>query len=70
MSDLLDVIRGLSKKTESKIVLVVLDGVGGLPMELNGETELATANTPNLDKLAADSQMGLVELVGAGITPV
>lgn len=69
MSDLLDVIRGLSKKTESKIVLVVLDGVGGLPMELNGETELATANTPNLDKLAADSQMGLVELVGAGITP-
>lgn len=69
MSDLLDVVRGLSKKTESKIVLVVLDGVGGLPLEQGGETELGSAKTPNLDKLAADSQMGLVELVGAGITP-
>lgn len=69
MSDLLDVVRGLSKKTESKIVLVVLDGVGGLPLELNGETELASARTPNLDQLAAESQLGLVELVGAGITP-
>lgn len=69
MSDLLDVVRELSKKTDSKIVLVVLDGVGGLPLELNGETELASAKTPNLDQLAADSQMGLVELVGAGITP-
>lgn len=69
MSDLLDVIRGLSKKTESKIVLVVLDGVGGLPLTLNGDTELMTAQTPNLDKLAGESQLGLVELVGAGITP-
>ncbi|OLV20293.1 2,3-bisphosphoglycerate-independent phosphoglycerate mutase [Deinococcus marmoris] len=69
MSDLLQTIRGLSKKTESKIVMVVLDGVGGLPLELNGETELATAKTPNLDALAAQSQLGQVELVGAGITP-
>lgn len=69
MSDLLDVIRGLSKKTESKIVLVVLDGVGGLPLSLNGDTELMTAKTPNLDRLAQESQLGLVELVGAGITP-
>lgn len=69
MSDLLQTIRGLSKKTESKIVMVVLDGVGGLPLELNGETELAAARTPNLDALAAGSQLGQVELVGAGITP-
>ncbi len=69
MSDLLQTIRGLSKKTESKIVMVVLDGVGGLPLELNGETELATAKTPNLDALAAKSQLGQVELVGPGITP-
>lgn len=69
MSDLLQTIRGLSKKTESKIVMVVLDGVGGLPLEPNGETELATAKTPNLDALAATSQLGQVELVGAGITP-
>lgn len=69
MSDLLETVRGLSKKTDSKILMVVLDGVGGLPMGVNGETELATAKTPNLDALAAGSQLGLVELVGAGITP-
>lgn len=69
MSDLLETVRGLSKKTDSKILMVVLDGVGGLPLDVNGETELATAKTPNLDALAAGSQLGLVELVGAGITP-
>ena len=69
MSDLLDTVRGLAKKTDSKILMVVLDGVGGLPLTLNGDTELATAQTPNLDALAKESQLGLVELVGAGITP-
>lgn len=66
---MLELIQSLAKKTESKIVLVVLDGVGGLPLEVNGDTELATANTPNLDALARESQLGLMELVGAGITP-
>ncbi len=66
---MLNVIKELSKKTESKIVLVVLDGVGGLPLTLDGETELATAVTPHLDKLALESQLGQLELVGAGITP-
>ncbi|PNY81474.1 2,3-bisphosphoglycerate-independent phosphoglycerate mutase [Deinococcus koreensis] len=69
MSDLLETVRTLAKKTDSKILMVVLDGIGGLPLTLNGETELATAKTPNLDALARDSQLGLVELVGAGITP-
>jgi 2,3-bisphosphoglycerate-independent phosphoglycerate mutase len=69
MSDLLDTVRGLAKKTDSKILMVVLDGVGGLPLTLGGDTELATAKTPNLDALAAASQLGLAELVGAGITP-
>lgn len=66
---MLEVIRSLSKKTESKIVMVVLDGVGGLPLQVNGDTELAAARTPNLDALAKDSQLGQIELVGAGITP-
>ncbi|WP_339097173.1 2,3-bisphosphoglycerate-independent phosphoglycerate mutase [Deinococcus sp. VB343] len=69
MSDLLDTVRGLAKKTDSKILLVVLDGVGGLPLTPGGDTELATAKTPNLDALAQQSQLGLFELVGAGITP-
>ena len=67
--DLIDTIRPLAKKTPSKILMVVLDGVGGLPLTVNGETELATAKTPNLDALAQESQLGLAELVGAGITP-
>ncbi|SMB88459.1 2,3-bisphosphoglycerate-independent phosphoglycerate mutase [Deinococcus hopiensis] len=67
--DLIDTIRPLAKKTPSKILMVVLDGVGGLPLTVNGETELAAAKTPNLDALAAESQLGLAELVGAGITP-
>ncbi len=66
---MLETIRELAKKTDSKILLVVLDGVGGLPLELNGDTELASAKTPNMDALAAQSQLGQVELVGAGITP-
>lgn len=57
----------LSVQTETKIVLVVLDGLGGLPLE--GKTELETAATPNLDKLAADSELGQTFPVGIGITP-
>ncbi|GGR01535.1 2,3-bisphosphoglycerate-independent phosphoglycerate mutase [Deinococcus ruber] len=66
---MLDTIKGLAKKTDSKILMVVLDGIGGLPLELGGDTELATAHTPNLDALAPLAQLGQVELVGAGITP-
>ncbi|GGJ87626.1 2,3-bisphosphoglycerate-independent phosphoglycerate mutase [Deinococcus aquiradiocola] len=66
---MLDTIKALAKKTDSKILMVVLDGVGGLPLELGGDTELATAVTPNLDALAKNAQLGQVELVGAGITP-
>lgn len=66
---MLDTIKALAKKTDSKILMVVLDGVGGLPLELGGDTELATAVTPHMDALAQQAQLGQVELVGAGITP-
>ncbi|MFN8510401.1 MAG: 2,3-bisphosphoglycerate-independent phosphoglycerate mutase [Deinococcaceae bacterium] len=61
-------IKTLSKTAETKIVLVVLDGVGGLP-RAGGGTELTCAHTPHLDALAQQSELGLLELVGAGITP-
>jgi 2,3-bisphosphoglycerate-independent phosphoglycerate mutase len=57
----------LSIKTESKIVLLVIDGLGGLP--ISGKTELETANTPNLDELAAKGVCGLTDPVFRGITP-
>lgn len=50
------------------ILYLVIDGVGGLPGE-HGETELAAADTPNLDALAGESVCGLLEPVGPGITP-
>lgn len=62
--------RELSVPTDSKIVLLVLDGLGGLPNE-DGETELEAANTPNLDALAASSDLGLSRPLGsqAGVSP-
>ncbi|MCM8760351.1 MAG: 2,3-bisphosphoglycerate-independent phosphoglycerate mutase [Candidatus Omnitrophica bacterium] len=57
------------KKTDSKILLVVLDGVGGLPHPETGKTELETASTPFLDEMASKSSCGLTIPVLNGITP-
>ena len=61
--------RELSVQTESKIVLLVVDGLGGLPVEPGGATELESAATPNLDALAAGSDLGLSRPVAAGVSP-
>ncbi len=67
--DLLFELKEIHKKTPSKILLVVLDGVGGLPKEPGGPTELAAAATPNLDRLAAEANLGLFTPVAPGIAP-
>ncbi|MGE5585825.1 MAG: 2,3-bisphosphoglycerate-independent phosphoglycerate mutase [Bacillota bacterium] len=65
----IEVIRALAEKTDSRIVMAVVDGLGGLPHTDTGRTALESASTPNLDALAARSSCGLVEPVGIGITP-
>src|SRR5262245_14632837 len=64
-----DLIRELREPAASKIVLFVADGLGGLPLEPGGKTELATARTPNLDQFARESVTGLSLPVLPGITP-
>jgi 2,3-bisphosphoglycerate-independent phosphoglycerate mutase len=51
MADL-ELMRELMSTDDTKIVLLVMDGLGGLPREPGGPTELEFAKTPNLDKLA------------------
>ncbi|HEX2191821.1 MAG TPA: hypothetical protein VHH09_01380, partial [Acidimicrobiales bacterium] len=58
----------LLQPADTTIVLVVMDGLGGYADADRG-TELEEADTPNLDRLAAEGATGLLEPVGPGITP-
>src|SRR5215469_8226686 len=64
-----DLMRELREDNGSKIVLLVADGLGGLPMEPGGKTELESARTPNLDALTREGICGLSVPVLPGITP-
>jgi len=61
------IIKPLIQKNGSKIIFVVLDGLGGFPVD--GKTELEAAATPHMDALARISACGLHTPVGPGITP-
>jgi 2,3-bisphosphoglycerate-independent phosphoglycerate mutase len=62
-----EVLRSLAIQTDSKLILVVIDGLGGLPVK--GKTELEAAKIPNLDRLASKSICGLIDPISYGITP-
>ncbi|MGQ9646305.1 MAG: 2,3-bisphosphoglycerate-independent phosphoglycerate mutase [Thermodesulfobacteriota bacterium] len=61
------ILSSLVVQTESKLLLVVIDGLGGLPVR--GRTELEAARHPNLDRLTARSVCGLIDPISYGITP-
>ncbi len=64
-----ELVRDLREPAKTKIVLLVADGLGGLPLKPGGSTELETARTPNLDACARDGVTGLSVPVLPGITP-
>jgi len=67
--DNLELMKSLAQPSPSKIILLVLDGLGGLPGSDTGKTELETADTPNLNRLAEKGTTGLIDIVSLGITP-
>lgn len=64
-----DYVRSLIHPSESKIVLLVIDGLGGIPIEPGGPTELEAASTPHLDRLANGGTLGQIIPIRPGITP-
>ena len=66
---MLDVVAPLVIENSTKIVLLSLDGIGGLPHPDTGKSEMETARLPHLDALAARAACGLIRHVAPGITP-
>jgi len=65
----IDLISKLTEKNDSKMILLVIDGIGDLSTKENPLTPLEYAKTPNLDKLTEDASCGQIYHVGHGITP-
>src|SRR2546425_5100652 len=66
---MLDLLAGLVVSNTTKIVLLSLDGLAGLPQLKTGQSEMETASLPNLDALATEAACGLLRHVAPGITP-
>lgn len=63
------ILEHLVKPNTTKIIFVVMDGLGGLPGNARGETELEAARTPHLDALARRSECGLFDPVAPWVSP-
>jgi len=64
-----NIIKSLRKKSDAKILFLVMDGLGGIPRPSDRLSELEAANTPNLNRLASEGECGLHQPIGPGITP-
>ena len=64
-----DLTRRLTTDEGGKIILLVMDGLGGLPLTPEGKTELEAARTPNMDALAKAGSLGMTIPVARGVAP-
>jgi 2,3-bisphosphoglycerate-independent phosphoglycerate mutase len=69
MKDKLTLINEMAVDNGSKIILLVMDGLGGIPLQPGGKSELEAANTPNMDALTKRAALGLSEVVAPGFSP-
>lgn len=67
--DQLELIRELARENDSRIVFLIMDGLGGIPVAGRGKTELELARRPHLDQLAAEGVTGLLDPIAPGFTP-
>ena len=65
----IEILKSLITKNNQKIIYIIMDGLGGLPREVGGKTELETANTPVMNKMTSEGTLGLLDPIGPGITP-
>ena len=53
-----------------KGIVLIMDGMGDRPIkELNNQTPLQAANTPNMDKMACEGITGIMDSIAPGIIP-
>ncbi len=65
----IEYLKSLLTPADTKIVLMVMDGLGGLPVKPGGPTELEAAHTPNMDRLASEGTLGQINPIRPGVTP-
>lgn len=65
----LNLMKKLSKASGGKIILLIMDGLGGIPIPFDGLTSLEAAYTPNLDSLTNAGTLGLSHPISRGIIP-
>lgn len=65
----IQILKTLINKNDSKIIYLIMDGLGGLAREAGGKTELETAKTPVFDKMAQKGVLAALDPIGQGMTP-
>ena len=69
MDPRLEFLQRLAQPNDTKMVLLVLDGVGDLRSSTQPQTPLQQASSPHFDELARRSSLGRLVPVASGITP-